>query len=418
MLIKADAIRAIALTGLAGFVLAGPAAAQWTQWGGPNQEFKANSEGIADKWPESGPKEVWSRDLGEGYSAVLVEDGKLYTMYRTADDKNEVVVAMNAKDGKTLWEHKYDAAPAAGHVDQFGRGPRGTPLIVGDRIYTIGVSGVMKCLNKADGSEYWSHDLWKEFDGNQLNHGYASSPIAYGNNVIALVGGKGASVVALDQQTGKPVWKSQDFENSYSTPKLINVDGKDMLAIFMAEQCIGLDPANGELFWQFEHKNQWKQNVCMPEWDADNHILFFSASGAGAKGVKLSRKGDKIEAEEIWSTRKIQFYHVTSVKVGDVVYGSSGSGNGPSFFAAIDVTDGKVKWRKRGFGKATTVYADGKLIILDEDGNLGLATATPEKFEVHSKTKVLEPRTWTVPTVAGDTMYIRDTKKIAAYDIG
>ena len=133
--------------------------------------------------------------------------------------------------------------------------------------------------------------------------------------------------------------------------------------------------------------------------------------------MKLARKGDKTELVEVWSSRKIQFYHVTSVAIGDYVYGSTGSRD-PCFFAAINIKDGKVAWRERGFAMATCVLADGQLISLDEDGQLGLATATPEKLTVHSKVSLLDKVSWTVPTVVGTKMYVRDKKIIMALDLG
>lgn len=396
-------------------VSSGVASAQWTQWGGPNQDFRAKSSGLANEWSEQGPKQLWGRDLGEGYSAILVDGERLYTMYRP--DEQESVVCLDAKSGKTVWEYKYNASPADGHVDQFGRGPRSTPLIVGDRIYTIGVSGTMHCLNKEDGKVYWKHELWTDLGGNVLNHGYSSSPIAYKDSVIALVGGEGAAIVAFDQVTGKVIWKKNDFKNSYSTPMIIKLGGQDHLVSFMAEEIIGVDPSNGDFKWKYDISNEWKQNVCMPIWDPESSTLFFSVSGPGSRGLKLTRKGDEVATEEIWKSRKVQFYHVTSVNVGDYVYGSTG-GNAPHFFSAINMKTGKVAWRKRGFSKATCVRADDKLIILDEDGQLGLASATPEDLTVHSTFKLFDDVSWTVPTIVGKTMYVRDKHKIMALDLG
>lgn len=389
-------------------------AADWPQWGGRNQDFKADATGLAESWPDDGPKKIWKRDLGEGYSGIVAEGERLYTMYRS--DGKEIVVALNAADGTTVWEHKYEAVPSDIHVKQFGEGPRSTPLIDGDHLYTIGVSGKLHCLNKHDGKVYWSHDVWKEFDGNILNHGYSSSPMSYKDTLIVLVGGDSASIVAFDKGDGHVVWKNQSFDNSYSTPKIINVDGEDQIVTFMANEIIGVSPTDGSLKWRYEIGNQWGQNVCMPVWDPESNMLFFSVMTAGSRGVKLTRNGDKTDVEEVWSTRKIQFYHVTAVGVGDYVYGSTG--NGPSFFAAINMKNGDIAWRKRGLAKATCVYADGRLIILDEDGHLVLATATPEEFVVHSKVPLLEKVAWTVPTVVGKKMYVRDQSTIMALDLG
>lgn len=405
------------LSVLALAVSAQTASAQWTQWGGPTQDFRVDAKGLAAKWPEAGPKELWKRELGDGYSAILADGGRLYTQYR--GDGKEAVIALDAATGKTIWEHKYDSGPADGHVHEFGDGPRSTPLIVKDRIYTIGVSGTMKCLGKEDGKPYWTQELWKDeqFGGNKLNHGYSSSPVAYKNTVITLVGGKGSSIVAFDQMDGKVVWKSQDFTNSYSTPKLINLDGEDQMVTFMAEEIIGFNPTNGELQWRVAHGNQWKQNVCMPVWHAASKTLVLSSPEAGAKGLRLTKKGDKTEVEEAWATRKIQFYHVTSVGVDDYIYGTTGT-QAPAFFAALNVKTGEVAWRERGFAKATCLYADGKFIVLDEDGQLALTTMTPKGMTVDSKTNILEKVTWTVPTLAGKSLFVRDKKNIVAFDLG
>lgn len=391
-----------------------PAMAQWKQWGGPNQDWKSDATDLASEWPADGPKRLWTREMGDGYSSILVDDGRLYTMYRTADDM-ETVIVLDASDGRTIWEHKYDAPIGPEHAKQFGIGPRSTPLLDDGLLYTIGVSGQMHCLDKYTGKVQWSHNLWKEYGGNVLEHGYSSSPFVYRDTVIVLVGGKDHSIMALNKKDGSVVWHKHDFANSYSTPKLINVDGEDQLAIFMAEEIIGISPVNGDLKWRYAHTNQWKQNVCLPTWGKGNY-LFFSSPEAGSRALKLTRKGDETKIKEVWSKRKIQFYHVTSVGIGNYVYGSSGT-MGPAMFAGINIKTGKIAWRKRGLAKATCVLADDKFIILDEDGNLVLATATPKKFTIHSKVQLLDKVSWTVPTIVGQTLYVRDKKNIMALDL-
>ena len=404
----------ILATALLGSGLALGESASWTQWGGPNQDFKAPSTGLAKSWPDSGPPQLWSRDLGDGYTGILFEDGKLYTMYR--EGEQEVVISLDASNGETIWEHRYDHSPRDGHVTQFGEGPRSTPLIAGKHLYTIGVAGKMHALNKKTGKVVWAHDLWDEFDGNVLNHGYSSSPIVYKNTIIALVGGEGASIVAFNAKDGSLVWKAQSFKNSYSTPQILSVDGQDQMVVFMAEELIGLDPENGDLKWSVPHKNQWGQNINMPVMADANH-MFLSALGAGAKGLKLTNRDNKTDVEEVWTTRKIQYYHVTSVRDGDYVYGSTGGG-APSFMSAVNIKTGEIAWRKRGFAKANCIAADGRLFILDEDGKLAMATATPDDLTIHSEVELMESRAWTVPTIVGKTMYVRDNKTIVALDLG
>ena len=415
--VRRVAVCALGLALVAGLVVAGgkkKATGSWTQWGGPTMEFRADSTGLEASWPETGPKELWVRDLGDGYSAVLVEDGRAYTMYRDGD--NEVVVCLDAATGKTIWQHSYAAATSEEHVHQFGDGPRATPLIAGKMLFTIGVAGDMNALDKKTGKVVWSHDLWDEYKGTVLNHGYSSSPVTYKDSVIVLVGGTGNALMAFSQKDGSVKWKAHDFKNSYSTPRVLKVHGEEQVVAFMAEEAIGVDPDDGRLRWRFPHQNQWGQNVTMPVMADEQHLLI-SSPEAGAKGLKLTNGGDgETKVEELWSTRKIQFYHVNTVRDGDWVYGSTGT-MGPSFMASINIRTGEIGWRERDFAKANCVLADGKLYVLDEDGNLGLTTATPKDLTVHSKVKLLDGVAWTVPTIAGSTMYVRDKQKLRAVSL-
>ncbi|MFQ5411934.1 MAG: PQQ-binding-like beta-propeller repeat protein [Phycisphaerae bacterium] len=408
--------RMIVVMSVLGFT--GVGAAQYRQWGGPKQDFKCKTKGLAANWPPEGPPKLWSRDLGEGYSGILAEKGLLYTMYR--GDEREVVIALDAKTGETIWEHPYDAPISEKHQRTFNAGPRGTPLLSGKRLYAIGCTGKMHCLSAETGKVYWSRDLWKEFGGTFLMHGYASSPFAYKKTVIVMVGGEGHSLIALDKKTGDVVWKKQDYKNSYSTPKLIQVDGEEQLLCYMAQELVGVNPRNGERLWSYEIGNQFNQNITLPIWGKDN-ILFLTSEVAGSRGLKLTREGKQTIVEELWSNRKVRIHHSNAIRVGDYAYTSSGGMGRPGLFWAVDVRTGKVAWRERGFDKATCLYADGRFIILDENGHLGLATATPEFFEIHAKVPMLEPKeaskTWTAPTLAGKTLYLRDSRKIMALDL-
>lgn len=391
------------------------ASAQWPQFGGADQDFKVKCRSLADEWPDEGPKKVWSRELGDGYSGIAVDSGVLYTMHRTTDDK-EAVIAIDAATGETKWEHKYDCPVKDGHVREFGVGPRATPTIDGDHIYTAGVSGKVHCLEKKSGKVVWSHDLWSDYEGTFLNHGYSTSPYIFKQSVIMLVGGKGHSVVAFDKRSGKELWKKHDYGNSYSTPKLIDVDGEAQLVCPMAAEVIGIDPNNGELKWSVEQKNQWGQNICQPTYGKDHMLFISSVEPACSKGIRLNRKGSNTEAEEVWSNRKVRVHHSNAIRIDDCVYTSTG-GDGPGLFFAVDARTGDMKWRKRGFAKATCIHADGKFILLDEDGKLGLVKATPEKFEILSQAQVLERVAWTVPTLVDTKLFLRDQKKIMALEL-
>ena len=387
----------------------------WTRFGGPGQNFKAPAAEVADSWGEHGPKRLWARELGDGYSTILVEDGRLYTMYRAGDQ--EAVICLDAETGETIWEHRYDHDAAEGHVAQFGDGPRATPLIAGDRIYAIGVAGLMHSLEKETGKVVWAHNLWGAvFGGNWLQHGYTSSPIEYGDTVIALVGGEGKSIVAFDKADGSVVWQAMDHENSYGSPQILEVDGQEQLVAFMRDGLVGADPNTGEELWHYPLEGQFQQNINPPTL-VDGRYLFLSSLNNGSRGLELSRGEDGgTQVTEVWASRKVRLYHVTSVNDGDWVYGSSGGGS-PAFMSAVNVKTGEIPWRKRGFAKANVVHADGRVIVLDENGQLYLATFTPEDLTVHSEVELLDRVAWTAPTIVGDRMYVRDKVRIMALDL-
>lgn len=384
----------------------------WLQWGGPDRNFRAPAGELATSWPEDGPKRLWSRPLGEGHSAVLFEDGRLYTMYRSGED--EVVLCLDAATGETLWEHAYTVEYQG--LEQYGTGPRSTPLLVGNRLFAVGVMGHMNALDKSSGEILWSRDLWGEdFGGNRLGHGYASSPLAYGDTVIVPVGGAGAAIVAFDQSNGEVRWQAHSFRNSYSSPGLYTIAGEEQVVVFMAEELIGVDPATGALRWSWPHANQWGHNITMPAVDGD--IIFFSSPQAGARGLRLIPSDQGFEVEQLWSSRRLQFYHAATVQHGNWVYGSTGT-TSPAFMTAVDIRTGEVGWKQRGFAKANCVEADGRLVILDENGVFYLAEATPEELIVKSQAKLLDRYAWSVPTIVGQTMYVRDQGQILAVDLG
>src|SRR5262249_16214681 len=219
--------------------------ADWPQWGGPQRDFKSSVIGLAPSWPATGPRRLWQRDLGEGFSAIAAEGGKLFTMYRKGEQ--EVVIALDAATGKMLWEYAY-AAPFWKEQDMSnGPGPHATPLVTGAYVFTTGVTGKLHCLNKQTGQLVWSHDLFKEFNGTVRPNGYSCSRLGYKNTVIVMVGGPGSALMAFNQKDGSVAWRKHDFKNSTSSPLLINVDGQEQLVAFMFGEVVGVEPNSGAL---------------------------------------------------------------------------------------------------------------------------------------------------------------------------
>ena len=387
----------------------------WAQWGGPHRNFVSETKGLASSWPDAGPRRLWQRELGEGYSAIAVERGTLYTMYRKGD--NEVAIALDAATGKTLWEYSY-AAPFSPDYDMTnGPGPHATPLVSGNFVFTSGSTGKLHCLDKKTGKLLWSHDLLAEFHGTLRVNGYSCSPLAYKDAIVMMVGGPSSSLIAFNQKDGAVLWKKHDFKNSTSSPIVINVDGQDQLVAFMYGEIVGVDPNNGNLLWSHAHPVDFGLNTSTPVWGPDNLLFMSSGYGGGSRVLKLSRAGDKTTVEELWANRLMRIHFSNAIRVGDVIYGSSGD-FGPAPFTAINVKTGNVVWRNRSFPRASFLYADGRFIILDEDGQLILATATAEGLTVQSKVNLLNNQSWTVPSLSGTRLYVRDRKNILALELG
>lgn len=386
----------------------------WPQWGGPHRNFVSDAKGLAVTWPEGGPRRVWAREFGEGYSAIAAEGGRLYTMTRRGSQ--ELVVALDAETGKTLWEYAYDAPFSPEYSMENGPGPHATPAVAGERVFAAGATGKLHALDKRTGKLLWSHDLMGEYKGTLRVNGYACSPLAYRDTIIMQVGGAGNALMAFRQKDGAVAWKRGDFKNSPSSPLLINVDGQEQLVAFMWDAVVGVEPSSGELLWSRPHVTEFGLNVSTPVW-GDGNLLFISSSyGGGSRVLRLSRAAGKTEVEEVWAHALVRVHYGNAVRLGDYVYASSGDfGTAP--LTAVNVKTGKVAWRERSLARASLVSAEGRLIILDEDGNLVLATPTPEGLKVHSRTELLKNNSWTVPTLAGTRLYVRDRKSLLALEL-
>jgi outer membrane protein assembly factor BamB len=387
----------------------------WTQWGGPHRNFQTEATGLRAQWPAGGPQVVWKRPLGEGYSSPSVEAGVLYTMY--GKPGQEIVLAADAATGKTRWERS-NAVRFQSDYAEVGNGPYSTPLIIGDRLFTTGAAGRLQCLEKSTGTVIWAQDLWDEHRGTRLMYGYASSPIAFRGTIILPVGGPDRAVMAFQQADGRVAWAKNDFPNAYSSPLLINVSGLEQLALVMDGHVIAVNPHNGDLQWQVPFKAQYGISVASPVWGADN-LLFVSAEyDAGAKVIELRRSGLQTKATELWKSNRLRLHHGNAMRLGDTIYFTSGGKGSPAILSAVDVRSGRIHWQERSVSKATFVWADQKLITLDQDGVLMLAHPSPQGFRIAARAELLTNASWTPPVLVGTRLYIRDRRNLMAVELG
>lgn len=409
------------MSALAALTVAAPvthafdASGSWTQWGGPTRDFCLVSPQLADSWPSDGPPKVWSRPLGQGHSAILASDGVLYTMYRR--DEQDVVIALKADTGETAWEFAYDAPMKPNMMLEFGPGPHSTPLLVGDRLYTLSAVVQLHCLDRKTGKVIWKHDLMEEMSAGLAPRGYGASPIAYKDWIIVKVGAKDAGMVAFRQDNGEVAWKSAGMKTGYTTPVVARINNEDHLIVTSGADRIGLNPENGEIRWQTSQDQESAAIMSTPVFLPPDKVFFTCAYGSGSYMVQIVPHDGKYEAKELWHEKKMKVQHQSAVPAAGLLCGSSGD-FGPAFLMGLDPADGKVAWRERSFSKANVLKLNDKLIILDEDGNLALATPTATGVTIHSRAPVLQNRSWTVPTLVGSRLYVRDYHNIMALELG
>ena len=406
------------LLALTAMSLFGPVfAADWLEWGGPNGDFTLEVKGLAEKWPDSGPKQLWKRPLGEGYSSILFKEGRLYTMYRDGD--SGVVVALDAGTGETIWEHRYSTVFWSDMTPAFGRGPNATPLIVGDRIVASGIDGRVRCLDLESGKLLWQHDLPAEYGRRKRDeeYGYSASPLQYKGKVIVQVGGDDHAVVAYDPADGSIVWKSAPGGVSYAAATITQLAGRDHYIYFSPEGVNGLDPSTGELLWHSPIPVD-NGNHLTPIVKCDDNSFWVGSQflPAGGRLVKITAGKDGLSAEQLWYEKRLRTSHWTSIRVGDYIYGSTG-GNDVSFLTAFNWKTGETAWRERGYHKAQMLYVAEKVLFLDENGKLVLGKVSPEGFELLGMAEITESVSWTLPTLVSTTLYARDQKHIMALDL-
>jgi outer membrane protein assembly factor BamB len=386
----------------------------WRQWGGPDGNFKVAAGDLAGSWPRLGPPVIWSRSLGEGFSAIVYDRGILCTIFR--DGTEDVVIALRAADGAAIWEYRYPAKKYAKSMLDKGSGPNATPLILDDRVITLGFGGMLNGLDLKTGRPLWSRDLVSELDGQILEFGNSASPISYGDTVIVLTGGKTQAVVALDPEDGSLIWRSEPGTVSYATPIVIDVVGQDQLVYQSENEIIGLDARSGERLWSHPCVTEPRDNISTAIWGEDQLLWASTQREGGTRVLRLERNEGRTEARELWRSNRISIHFWNALRLGDHVYASIGSQ--ALILACVDVRTGKIEWRQRGFEQVNFVQGGDKTILLDANGELALVELSPEGMTIVSRATIADGETWTVPTLVGRMLYVRDHETIRAIDLG
>lgn len=398
-------------TTLVVFSVAGAFAADWPQWRGPNRDGASAETGLLTQWPAGGPKVLWKVPGGGGYSCFAIADGRLFTLVTRG--KDELVLALDAATGKELWTVRSDPD----RFDDFGSGPRATPTVDGDRVYTLGASGALLCLEAKTGRKLWGLNTLKQFNVENLRWGVSTSPLVEGNLLLVNVGGAGASAVAFDKMTGKVVWQKHDDIAGYSSPVAITVDGVRIVVFFTGEALIALSPADGAEHWRIPWKTSFDCNIATPIWSEKDKLLFISSGyDKGCAAVRLAGKGGRVSAEIAWQSRAMRNHHSSCVLHNGKLYGFDG--NGPAVLKCLDPATGKTEWVDRSVGKGSLLLVDGHLIALSEEGEMALIAAEPAGYKEKARCKPFDTLCWTMPVYLGGRLYLRNEIDIVCLQAG
>jgi outer membrane protein assembly factor BamB len=393
-------------------------AADWPGWRGPLRDAVSRETGLRSDWPNEGLPVVWKAPAGTGYSSMAMAGGRLYTMLRRGDD--EQIVCLDAKTGEQRWLYGYPIQYSNG----YGGGPRSTPAVAGDRVYAVGATGILSCVDAQTGKMIWDHNLLREFNASNLQWGVSFSPLVDGNLVYAIPGGAGGnSLAAFDKADGHLVWHSGDDPGGYSSPILTTAAGTRQLLCLTGTALVSVSPETGQLFWRFPWNTDHLANIATPLVRGD-YVFISSGYGKGCALLKITARqagdvarpaGDvspPLEARPVYQTNEFRDHHSGSVLWGEHIYGFD-----EHRLTCLDFRDGSVCWQKSGLGQGTLLAADGHLVILSENGKVVLAEANPEKYREKASFKFSGARCWTLPVLADGRLYVRDEEKIVCYDL-
>lgn len=372
----------------------------WPQWLGPNRDGISHETNWQAVWPEEGPKKLWQKKVGIGYATVSVRGGRVYTMGN--DGRNDIVWCLDADTGNTIWKHSYPCRGGGGGWP----GARIAPTIDGSYLYTLSLKGHIYCLNADTGEVIWSKDSAKELGARGSRHGFSCHPIIDGNKVIYELGAKRGNVVAFDKTSGKVLWQAGRHRTGHSSPVIYESGRTRYLVVWTASALVGMSLEDGRELWRFPCSIEWDAPIATPI--ISGAKIFISSLYYDRGSVLLSLIDGKPKV--VWQGHQMQNHCSNSVLWKGYLYGFDGrvaTGRGRGLLKCVEFKTGRLKWTQGGFGTGALMLADGKLIILGDRGELAIAEATPEKFKLISRAKVLEGICWNMPVLANGRIYCR-----------
>ncbi len=385
------------------------AVSEWPAFRGAARRGEQPGVELVEDWKTHPPKELWRVPIGPGWSSFSVAGDRLYTQEQRGEF--EAVVCYNASDGGQLWVHQ-DKSRFWETIG--GAGPRGTPTIAEDGLYSLGANGLLNRLDPLTGKLVWQSDIRDDANRKPPTWGFSSSPlVTHGLVMIHAGGSKDKGVLAYDKATGDLRWSAAAGDHSYSSPQLSTLDGKQCV-VMLTNKGIGfLDPESGNVLgnhdWEFEG-----YRVVQPLVLDDSRILLGTPMDTGTMCIEAHWDGEQFSIKELWITKDMKPYYNDYVAHNGFLYGFD---NG--IFACIDLRDGKRQWKRGryGHGQVLLLPTGNQLLVSSEEGEIVLLRATPERFQEVVRHEVLQGRTWNHPVVVGNRLYVRNGQEAACFEL-
>ena len=380
-----------------------------TRWFGPAGNGFYPDTGLLKEWPADGPEILWTYDsLGIGFSSAVIQNGYLFTTGMT--DSTGYLYKLDLQ-GDLLYKVPYGLEWTGSY-----KGSRGSPTVVGDKIYLVTGRGKLICFSHEDGTIRWSKEYFTDFDGKNITWGINETPVVDGDFIYATPGGKEYNVVALNRHSGELVWscKGEGGLSAYCTPLLFEHNGRKLITTYTASHLLGIDPANGELLWSVDTPNEYSVHLWTPLYH-DGEIYYPNGNELGGGKLKLSEDGNSVSV--LWENQVCD-YLVSAIMVEGYIFDSF-SDYKRLTWRCTDWDTGEEKFISRDFGPGRAVFADGMLYLYTYKGELMLVKPDPEELKVISQTEVTHGSGigQALPVIHQGVLYLRHGNALIAYNV-
>ncbi|MDE5422649.1 PQQ-binding-like beta-propeller repeat protein [Ancylomarina sp. DW003] len=377
----------------------------WTQFRGPSRSG-ISAEKITDaNATDPMPELVWKKDIGCAFSEITISGDKLYTTLSEKTDSLsgwEYMAAFDAKTGNELWRNKIDSIFI--DKDDFGDGPRSTPLISKDAIFSFSSYGKLTAHSKTDGKQLWQVDFIKEFGSTTPRWGFSSSPVMVDGVLIIEAGGtEERAFTAFDPTNGKLLWAKGKGNASYCSPLVAEIDGQTQI-IFANQRTLSSYNSKGEVLWSFAMKMNGPTS--MPTLVDANKIFVSTVRSSGFIVVEV--KGNTVT--ELLKAPTMKNDYSSTLYYDGHFYGFN-----VAALQCISAETGEKKWTKRGFGKGSLILVGDKLLVLSDKGQLIQVKATPDVYTEQRRFQAIQGKSWTAPSFVNGKLYLRNQTEMACY---